>query len=84
MKVGDVLPTKTLRVVHPGGWADFKPPKGEQFVVVLLGSEPVDGSNPLDPIAVFHALGWQEEKPPAKKARKAQPDKTPPPHGDAK
>jgi hypothetical protein len=61
MKVGDVFPTKSLRAVHPTGWMDFKPPKGEQFVVVLLGSEPTDGSRPVDPVAVFRALGWKED-----------------------
>lgn len=59
MKVGDVLPTKSLRVVHDNGWLNYKAPTGERFVVVLLGSEPVDGSKPLDPIAVFEELGWK-------------------------
>jgi hypothetical protein len=58
MKVGDVLPTKSLRVVHDTGWLNYKAPTGERFLVVLLGSEPVDGSKPLDPKAVFEALGW--------------------------
>ena len=64
MKVGDVVPMTYIRVVHDNGWTGYKAPKGERFLVVLLGSEPVDGSRPLDPAAVFHALGWVEgEKP---------------------
>lgn len=60
MKVGDVLPMASIRVVHATGWLNYKAPKGERFIVVLLGSEPVDGSKPIDPKAVFNALGWHE------------------------
>jgi hypothetical protein len=60
MKVGDVLTVKYIRVVHENGWTGYKAPEGERFLVVLLGSEPLDGTQPLDPKAVFHALGWVE------------------------
>jgi hypothetical protein len=63
VKVGDVLPMKSIRVVHDTGWLNYKAPPGERFLVVLLGSEPTDGSRPLDPHAVFRELGWVEGTP---------------------
>ena len=66
IKVGDVLPLKTMRVVIQDGrgYMDFKSPgKNECYVVMLLGKEHVkaDGQK-LDPIAVLNALGWTSEQ----------------------
>lgn len=62
MKVGDVVTTKNIRVLVSGdgitGSLGYVAPKGEAFVFVLLGSQPLDGPA-LDPIAAFEALGWQ-------------------------
>lgn len=65
IKVGDVLPLKSMRVViqDGAGWMDFKPPaKGECYVVMLLGKEEVAANGKkLDPLAVIDALGWQRK-----------------------
>lgn len=64
MKPGDVVSTRTLRVyfetAKAKGYLDYKPPKGEEFAVVFLGSFPVDA--PVDGPAELRKLGWQPEE----------------------
>lgn len=70
MTHGDVVSTKSIRVILGDGygWADFKAPKGEQFVLLLLGAEEVKaGGRKLDPIAALNALGWHAEASPPPK-----------------
>lgn len=35
------------------------PPKGQVVVLAFLGTEPMDGSAPLDPVRVFQLMGWK-------------------------
>lgn len=61
IRAGDVVPTKSLRVViqDGAGWMNYKPPARHQFVLMLLGSEPIKGEPKLAPVAVLHELGWR-------------------------
>lgn len=60
MKVGDVIRTRNVRSYFGNpeirGHAEFKAPKGEMFVLLLLGTESKD--KPLDPDARLEELGW--------------------------
>lgn len=60
MNIGDVVPTKRLRVViqEGGGWLDFKAPDGKQFMLLLLGVEDIKKGERLDFEAVLNELGW--------------------------
>ncbi len=64
---GDVIPTKALRVVLQDGkgWADFKAPRGQCFVVLLLGKEEIAaGGRKIDPVQALNKLGWHAEQKP--------------------
>lgn len=65
MRHGDVVPTKSLTVVFGSDGkssASFKAPKGQQFVLLLLGVEDCkDGGQKLDPKAALNKLGWHTE-----------------------
>jgi hypothetical protein len=68
MKRGGVVLTKSLTVVFGDDGkssAVFKAPKGQQFVLVLLGVEDTkaDGRK-LDPVAALKAIGWRPEREP--------------------
>lgn len=58
---GAVFPTKYFRIMldNKGSQAGFKPQAGRRFVLLFLGDEGADGSDPLDPIKALHELGWQ-------------------------
>lgn len=63
--VGDVVRVARIRTVAVAGmreagwiWLDFKPPKGRRFVFLLLGDEPADESEPINPTEALKALGW--------------------------
>jgi hypothetical protein len=59
MKVGDVVTTGGGLTVYQGRSSfGFKAPAGHRFVVLVLGSEPTDGSAPVDPVAVLKGMGW--------------------------
>lgn len=62
MRHGDVVPTKNLAVVLGAdgkATASFKAPKGQQFVLLLLGVEDTRAAGQkLDPVAALNALGW--------------------------
>ena len=63
MKDGDVLPVSSVTVTQYDNDGRFvrseswKPPKGEQFMLLLLGSRPKVGVD-FDPVAALHRLGW--------------------------
>lgn len=61
MKVGDIVSTHGLTAYSGRNSFGFKPPEGHRFVVLVLGSEPKDGSAPLDAEAVLRRLGWVPE-----------------------
>lgn len=59
MKVGDVITTFSVRHEFTHGSLGYKAPKGQRFVLVLLGVEDkADDGEKLDCEAVFKALGW--------------------------
>lgn len=68
MRHGDIVPTKSLNVVlGADGHASaiYKPPKGKQFVLLLLGVEDTKaGGQKLDPVAALKAIGWHPEREP--------------------
>jgi hypothetical protein len=47
-------PSTETRIIHE----DYTAGKDEVFVVVLLGTEPKDGSAPLDPVQRLNEMGW--------------------------
>lgn len=60
MRTGDVLITRSLRIMIGLGWLDYKAPKREQFVVLLLGSEDIKAEGQkLDPAIALRDLGWR-------------------------
>ncbi len=59
MKNGDVIRTTYFQHHGPVATASYKAPKGSAFVLVLLGIENKDGSEPLDPIQALQDLGYQ-------------------------
>lgn len=62
MRVGDVVTTGPSLTVYQGRSSfGFKAPAGHRFVVLVLGTEPKDGSAPLDGDAVLRQLGWVPE-----------------------
>lgn len=63
MVVGDLVNMTACTLVSDDGSlrVSYRPPKGERFVFLVLGSEPKDGSRPLDPEAVMTAMGWQKD-----------------------
>ena len=67
MKIGDVVAAKHIRVEFSNekvsGSLGYRAPKGERFVFVFLGVE--TDEKPLDPSAVFDAMGWEPRKVPA-------------------
>lgn len=65
MKRGDVVKMLSARIVLNDGLIDavsYKAPKGERFIFMLLGSEPIKGDE-LDPLQVIHEMGWTESSP---------------------
>jgi hypothetical protein len=66
MKPGDVIRMKSIRSYQDGpvvrGYSTWKPPEGQIFVCLLLGTEPLDGSDPLDANKRLEEFGW---KPPS-------------------
>lgn len=71
MKTGDVVKTKTLRILlgdpKPENYQEtWNTRKGYRYVLVLLGIEHDD--NPVDPEKAMHALGWMRK--PVRKAKK--------------
>lgn len=64
MKTGDVVKTKTLRILlgdpKPENYQEtWNTRKGYRYVVLLLGIEQ-DGT-PFDPIKAMHDLGWMRK-----------------------
>ncbi len=70
MHVGDIVRMSAIRARYrydgdkkPGvSEVNYSAPKGQFFVVLLLGTEPRDGSRPFDPNDALRALGWKEPK----------------------
>ena len=66
---GDVLRTRNLKVVAPGGGLEvsFSPDRARKredqdvFVLLLLGTEPKLGDNHLDPEKTLERMGWKQE-----------------------
>lgn len=65
MEIGDVVTARTLeeRVSKPKDSPGLtgrrmSAPKGRHFVFLVLGSEPADGSAPLDPEVRLNEMGW--------------------------
>lgn len=60
MRVGDVVLTTSLKIrdqpVKPTLELGYKAPKGEGFVVMILGT--TDGKTPFDAEKALNALGW--------------------------
>lgn len=65
MQIGDVVTTKafTENVSKPRNApgltaARSSAPRGRHLVFLVLGTEPADGSEPLDADAVLNRMGW--------------------------
>jgi len=61
MKPGDIISTTHVTVVFPKTTLHYSSGKKDYFVFICLGTEPRDGSNPLDPIKRLNELGWRRE-----------------------
>ncbi len=59
MKPGDVVYTTHIRASFPGMTFDYSAGKKDRFVFIFLGSEPRDGSKPIDPLERLNELGWE-------------------------
>jgi len=62
---GTIQPGDCIRLTHfskvmRGTTAMFKAPKGHVFVAVFLGTEPKQGTPPLDIMVTLEALGWRK------------------------
>ena len=64
LMTGDIVTITNLTHYTPDLQIKYGAPKGEVFVVVLLGTQKKDGSSPLDIDQAMARLGWQriEEK----------------------
>ena len=59
MKTGTLLRLRKFSYYTEGGTRfDYTAPKGEVFIVVLLGTEKQDGTERLDHQEVFKELGY--------------------------
>jgi len=60
MKPGEIICTTNIEVMPPGTRSAFyfNANKEDTFVLIFLGVEPRDGSEPLDPIKRLNELGW--------------------------
>jgi hypothetical protein len=64
LKVGSVTPMKSMTVVYGDRSSgevtlSYKKPKGKRYVLMLLGTENDDGTEPLDCFDVMDKLGWK-------------------------
>lgn len=63
MKVGDTVRLK--RLTHVGDRDEsaftYGPGKGQVFVLVLLGNEPINGEGQLDRVRALRRIGWVPE-----------------------
>lgn len=65
MDIGTVLRLRNFRhYFNPNAkeWVEYKSPKDEVFVVLILGFEKIDCSNILDCEAVLNKMGWEKKK----------------------
>lgn len=62
VKTGDVVRMTSFTHVNPDSCFTFKAAKGSTAVFLLLGNEKLDGSAPLDLMAVMARLGWVPKK----------------------
>ena len=58
LRVGDVAPMHGCTVQYDNLSLTYKADKKNRMVFLFLGSEPRDGSKPLDSVAVLKAMGW--------------------------
>lgn len=64
MQRGDLVNMTACTIVSDDGdlRLSYRAPKGERFVFLLLGSEPKDGSKPLDGEAIMKHMGWVKDE----------------------
>lgn len=59
MNIGDVVTTKSIKVVIQDGegWLNYKPDKDKVFVFICLGTDSIKDPK-LNPEKILNALGW--------------------------
>ena len=57
IEIGDAIFSTTMRDERAFGWRSFKAPKGQRFVLLLLGTVDKEASN-FDADAALNRLGW--------------------------
>jgi hypothetical protein len=62
MKHGDIIRMRSFTHVEPHMSVTFGAPKGKVAVVMLLGEENKDGSEPLDLMQRMKELGWVPDR----------------------
>lgn len=65
MKPGDTVLTKNLVAWSPQAQATYKPPKGEVFVVLVLGSTLPEPEEPFDANEALRRMGWEMTEEPS-------------------